>query len=110
VSRREAQKVRERPAHAAASGRGCGSGRSAGAARRTRTASERSVDRPRRTATRSLPVPATPTRRNYYGGKPGPLLVRLEEERRAQIAAAPVELVERDGRIWQLRKLPSVWR
>jgi hypothetical protein len=29
------------------------------------------------------------------------------EERRAMIEAAPVEFVERDGRIWQLRRLPS---
>jgi hypothetical protein len=29
------------------------------------------------------------------------------EERRAMIEAAEVELVERDGRVWQLRRLPS---
>jgi hypothetical protein len=32
---------------------------------------------------------------------------RLREERRAMIGAAPVELVERDGRIFELRRLPS---
>jgi hypothetical protein len=32
---------------------------------------------------------------------------RLREERRAMIGAAPVELVERDGRVWSLRRLPS---
>jgi hypothetical protein len=29
------------------------------------------------------------------------------EERRAMIEAAEVELVERDGRVWTLRRLPS---
>jgi hypothetical protein len=32
---------------------------------------------------------------------------RLREERRATIEATQVELVERDGRVWQLRRLPS---
>jgi hypothetical protein len=35
-----------------------------------------------------------------------PLFARLAEERRQQIARAPVERVERDGRVWTLRRLP----
>jgi hypothetical protein len=35
------------------------------------------------------------------------LLDRLREERQAMTEAAEVELVERDGRVWQLRRLPS---
>jgi hypothetical protein len=31
---------------------------------------------------------------------------RLREQRRALIEAAEVELVERDGRVWTVRKLP----
>jgi hypothetical protein len=33
---------------------------------------------------------------------------RLREERRAMIDAAPVKLVEREGRVFELRRLPSV--
>jgi hypothetical protein len=33
--------------------------------------------------------------------------LRWAEQRRQLIEAAPVEVVERDGRIWQLRRLPS---
>jgi hypothetical protein len=59
--------------------------------------------------TRSLPVPAPPraaTRRNGYRIEAG-IVGKLREERRALIAAAEVELVERDGRIFELRRLPS---
>jgi hypothetical protein len=31
----------------------------------------------------------------------------LSEQRRKMIEAAEVELVERDGRVWRLRRLPS---
>jgi hypothetical protein len=34
------------------------------------------------------------------------MFARLVEERRQQIADADVELVERDGRVWTVRKLP----
>jgi hypothetical protein len=34
------------------------------------------------------------------------MLARLEAERRELIASAPVEQVERDGRVWTLRRLP----
>jgi hypothetical protein len=61
---------------------------------------------PRRTAsTRSLPVR---TRRNYYGGRRGALSIRLEEERRRQIAEAEVSTeIDGTGRVWTLRRLPS---
>jgi hypothetical protein len=58
---------------------------------------------------RSLPVPAPPRaapRRNGYRIEAG-IVDRLREERRALIEAAEVELVERDGRVFQLRRLPS---
>jgi hypothetical protein len=35
------------------------------------------------------------------------IIGRLRQERRALIEAADVELVELDGRVWQLRRLPS---
>jgi hypothetical protein len=54
--------------------------------------------------TRSLPVP-TP-RRSGYRLRAG-IYARLAEERRALIEAAEVELVERDGRVFELRRLPS---
>jgi hypothetical protein len=61
----------------------------------------------RRSPTRSLPVPATAApRRNGYRLRAG-IYARLAEERRAMIKAAEVELVERDGRVWTLRRLPS---
>jgi hypothetical protein len=50
-------------------------------------------------------VAAAP-RRSGYRLKAG-IVGRLREERRALIAAAPVELVERDGRVYELRRLPS---
>jgi hypothetical protein len=59
--------------------------------------------------TRSLPVPApssTAPRRHGYRIEAG-IVGRLREERRALIAAAEVELVERDGRVFELRRLPS---
>jgi hypothetical protein len=34
------------------------------------------------------------------------LLVRLAEERREMIEAAPTALEERGGRVWTVRKLP----
>jgi hypothetical protein len=37
----------------------------------------------------------------------GELARRLAEENRALIDAAPVELVERDGRVYTLRRLPG---
>jgi hypothetical protein len=63
----------------------------------------------RRSPTRSLPVPAPPRgalRRNGYRIEAG-IVGRLREERRALIEAAEVELVERDGRVYELRRLPS---
>jgi hypothetical protein len=63
----------------------------------------------RRSPTRSLPVPSpsrAAPRRNGYRIEAG-IVGRLREERRALIAAAEVELVERDGRVWTVRKLPS---
>jgi hypothetical protein len=59
----------------------------------------------RRSPTRSLPVPAP--RRSGYRLRAG-IYARLAEERRALIEAAEVELVERDGRVFELRRLPSV--
>jgi hypothetical protein len=59
--------------------------------------------------TRSLPVPApsnTAPRRHGYQLEAG-IVARLREERRALIQAAEVELVERDGRVFELRRLPS---
>jgi hypothetical protein len=63
----------------------------------------------RRSPTRSLRVPAPPRaapRRNGYRIEAG-IVGRLREERRALIEAANVELVERDGRAFELRRLPS---
>jgi hypothetical protein len=63
----------------------------------------------RRSPTRSLPVPApsrAAPRRNGYRIEAG-IVGRLHEERRALIEAAEVELVERDGRVYELRRLPS---
>jgi hypothetical protein len=63
----------------------------------------------RRSPTRSLPVPAPPraaTTSNGYRLEAG-IVGRLREERRATIEAAEVELVERDGRVFELRRLPS---
>jgi hypothetical protein len=61
----------------------------------------------RRSPMRSLPVPATAApRRSGYRLRAG-IYARLAEERRALIEAAEVELVERDGRVWTLRRLPS---
>jgi hypothetical protein len=54
--------------------------------------------------TRSLPVPAP--RRSGYRLRAG-IYARLAEERRALIEGAEVELVERDGRVFELRRLPS---
>jgi hypothetical protein len=59
--------------------------------------------------TRSLPVPApssTAPRRHGCRIKAG-IVGRLREERRQMIQAAEVELVERDGRVYELRGLPS---
>jgi hypothetical protein len=62
---------------------------------------------PRRSRPRSLPVPtATAPRRNGYRLR-GRIFDELAAERRRMIEAADVELVERDGRVWQLRRLPS---
>jgi hypothetical protein len=58
---------------------------------------------------RSLPVPTPPRaapRRSGYRFRAG-IYARLAEERRALIEAAEVELVERDGRVYELRRLPS---
>jgi hypothetical protein len=63
----------------------------------------------RRSPARSLPVPAPSRpapRRNGYRIEAG-IVGRLREERRAMIEAAEVELIERDGRIFELRRLPS---
>jgi hypothetical protein len=61
---------------------------------------------PRRTAIRSLPNAPNPRRRNHYGGAVGALTLRLEEERRQLIAAAPVEYVtDESGRTWTVRRL-----
>jgi hypothetical protein len=46
------------------------------------------------------------SRRHGYRLEAG-IIRRLRDERRALIEAAEVELVERDGRVWQLRRLPS---
>jgi hypothetical protein len=54
--------------------------------------------------TRSLPVPAPG--RSGYRLRAG-IYARLADERRALIEAAEVELVERDGRVYELRRLPS---
>jgi hypothetical protein len=55
--------------------------------------------------TRSLPVPApSNTAPRLHGYR---IVARLREERRALIEAAEVELVERDGRVFELRRLPS---
>jgi hypothetical protein len=51
------------------------------------------------------PTPSPPQSRNRY--RLEARIVRLREERRAMIEAAEVELVERDGRVSQLRRLPS---
>jgi hypothetical protein len=50
--------------------------------------------------------PNAAPRRHGYRLEAG-IIRRLRDERRALIEAAPVELVERDGRVWQLRRLPS---
>jgi hypothetical protein len=56
---------------------------------------------------RSLPVPtATAPKRHGYRLEAA-IVGRLRDERRALIEAAQVELVERDGRIFELRRLPS---
>jgi hypothetical protein len=58
--------------------------------------------------TRSLPVAAiasTPIGSGYR--LEAGIVGWLREERRALIEAAQVELVERDGGAWQLRRLPS---
>jgi hypothetical protein len=63
----------------------------------------------RRSPTRSLPVPSpsrAAPRRNGYRIEAG-IVGKLREERRALIAAAEVELVERDSRVFELRRLPS---
>jgi hypothetical protein len=53
------------------------------------------------------PTPSPPPRsRSRYRLEAG-IVGRLREERRAMIEAAEVELVERDGRVWTLRRLPS---
>jgi hypothetical protein len=60
-------------------------------------------------AKRSLPVPtprAAP-RRDRYRIEAG-IVGRLREERRAMIQAAPIEPVERDGRVFELRRLDVV--
>jgi hypothetical protein len=44
--------------------------------------------------------------RDRYGIEAG-IVGSLREERRALIDAATVELVERDGRVFELRRLPS---
>jgi hypothetical protein len=54
--------------------------------------------------TRSLPVPAP--RRSGYRLRAG-IYARNAEERRSRIEAAEIELVERDGRVYELRRLPS---
>jgi hypothetical protein len=51
------------------------------------------------------PSPTASSRRGYR--LEAGLVARLREERRALIEAAEVELVERDGRIFALRRLPS---
>jgi hypothetical protein len=45
-------------------------------------------------------------RRRGYRLEAG-IIGKLREERRALIASAEVELVERDGRVFELRRLPS---
>lgn len=60
---------------------------------------------------RSRPVPATARPRSASRGHAfklkGGLYVRLEQERRDLIAAAPVTLMERDGRVFEVRHLPG---
>jgi hypothetical protein len=63
--------------------------------------------RPSCRATRSLPVPAATARKRHGYRLQAGIVGRLRDERRALIEAAEVELVERDGRVWQLRRLPS---
>jgi hypothetical protein len=49
-----------------------------------------------------------PRRRTKLNRWPkGKLIRRLDDERRELIDSAPTELVERDGRVYTLRKLPS---
>jgi hypothetical protein len=51
------------------------------------------------------PSPAASSRRGYR--LEAGLVAQLREERRQMIQAAEVELLERDGRIFELRRLPS---
>jgi hypothetical protein len=51
-------------------------------------------------------IPLSAPRRHSYRIEAG-IYGRLREQRRKMIEAAQVELVERDGRVWQLRRLPS---
>jgi hypothetical protein len=51
---------------------------------------------------------APPTAPRSYGHRlEAGLVAQLREERRQMIQAAEVELIERDGRIFELRRLPS---
>jgi hypothetical protein len=95
--------------------RSCGSEKTAGAFARNRRvcrdcrreqgrrAEEARVDRRREQADDDEEGPKPVRRYRLEAG----IVRRLREERRAMIEAAPVELVERDGRVWQLRRLPS---
>jgi hypothetical protein len=54
---------------------------------------------------------APPTAPRSYGHRlEAGLVAQLREERRQMIQAAEVELIERDGRIFELRRLPVVTR
>ncbi len=66
------------------------------------------------TTTRRAPEPApppsrrpSPPRRNGYRLEAG-IYGRLRDERRAMIEAAPATTEERDGRVWVIKRLPSV--
>lgn len=53
------------------------------------------------------PPPRTRTKLNGRGALVGPQQIAEQEQARELIAAAPVELVERDGRTFELRRLPD---
>jgi hypothetical protein len=57
--------------------------------------------------TRSIPTPRRRRGRGYQRFPKGPLLQRLDQERREQIEAAPITFEQRDGRTWLVRRLPS---
>jgi hypothetical protein len=106
--KRAGSAARQNPARS--SSRAGDSAGPAGTARKPDAPASAALPLARSRAKWSLPVPTPPSRRRNGYRLAGSIYTRLAEERRALIENTEVELVERDGRVWQLRRLPSAMR